>query len=96
MESLIETCSLKEKEADKNLLSRVAPELVKVPEKVAAAHWTECQLEVQSLLVAPKMKRKRESIRHGTTGGSDTTLQSVVLYDRGLYIFSVETSFLES
>ena len=44
----------KEREGtDRNLPSCRAPELVKVPEKVAAARWAEYQLEVQCPRAAP-------------------------------------------
>lgn len=77
MESLIETCSLKGEESDKNLPSCVAPELVKVLEKVAVAHWMECQPEVQNLLVAP-MDNEEEMPVHQTRNNRRIRYQATV------------------
>lgn len=50
----------------RNLPNLGAPELVKVLEKVAAAHWVEYQLEVQYPLVAGPIdsEGKFKSMRH--------------------------------
>lgn len=78
MESLIGTCSLKEKgKAADNLPSHVAPELVKVLERVAAVRWMECQLEVQNLLVAP-MDNEQEMQVHQTKNHTRSSQQVTI------------------
>lgn len=86
------------KRSRSDLPSCVAPELVKVLERVAAAHWMECQPEGQNLLGAPT-DNEEETRVHQTWNnrGPDTKLQSVMSYNRSInWFFFLENSFLDS
>lgn len=73
---------------------------MKVLEKVAAAHWMECQPEVQNLLVAP-MDNEEETRVHQTWNNRRIRYQATASHviqqkSQHLLFFSVETPFLES
>jgi len=70
---------------------------VKVLGKVAAAHWMECQPEVQNLLVAP-MDNEEETPVHQTQNNRRIRYQASQSCHttEASAFFSVEASFLES
>lgn len=85
------------KRSRSNLPSCVAPELVKVLEKVAAAHWMECQPEGQNLLVAP-MDNEEETRVHQTWNNRRVRHQATVSHviQQKPQLFFVDDSFLDS